>query len=196
MNGLNQTEDRLFQQLVHIFEERILSTHKSKFVQFIIFYISGKLPRLGPHYATHLLKIFLNESAPAIKRQSAVLYLASYISRAIYIDSKVVNDIVSDLVTWCGTYVSLFSTSQNTLSSPKSSSNNAFQQDIDFGELDELGRLVPPDSSLQSILNRHETFYCAVQAACYICCFHGVEIGKFLSKFVRSMRLFLTSPLI
>ena len=126
----------------------------------------------------------MNESVPPIKRQSAVLYLASFISRALYVSANLTSEIVSDLVTWCGSYVSVVDST-----SPWSSRNalplTAMQKEIlEYGELDELGRLVPPDSSLRSVLNRHETFYCAVQATCYICCFHGVEIGTYMNIIV------------
>jgi RNA polymerase I-specific transcription initiation factor RRN3 len=40
-NNLEQ-QDRLFKYLLVIFEEKILFTHKSKFVQFVLFYISAK----------------------------------------------------------------------------------------------------------------------------------------------------------
>lgn len=42
MNTLNSQQDRLFNQLITIFEERILSTHKSKFVQYLLFYFVSK----------------------------------------------------------------------------------------------------------------------------------------------------------
>lgn len=43
-------------------------------------------------------------------------------------------------------------------------------------ELDEYGRYVPVSNA--NSFSRHETFYCALQAACYLMCFYGVDIAK------------------
>jgi len=76
-----EIQDRLYQQLLSIFEGQILSTHKSKFVQFIIFHASTKEDRFADAFIQRLISIFLDETHTPIKRQSAVAYLASYLSR-------------------------------------------------------------------------------------------------------------------
>ena len=76
---------KLFLELLSVFEKRILTTHRSKFVQFIVFYVASKDARFGGAFADRLLRLFVDETEPLILRQSAVMYLASYISRATFL---------------------------------------------------------------------------------------------------------------
>jgi RNA polymerase I-specific transcription initiation factor RRN3 len=82
--------DRLGMQLVQVFEDRILLTHRSKFVQFVLFYLAGKSKSFGEAFAMALLRIFLDESVAHLRRQSAILYLASYLARSKFLSDSVV----------------------------------------------------------------------------------------------------------
>ena len=80
----------LYYTLLNIFEERVLAAHKSKFVQYVLFYLAGMSSEYGDikfyeMFASRLLKIFLQVSSAPLKRQSAVLYLASYLTRARFV---------------------------------------------------------------------------------------------------------------
>ena len=77
--------DQLFSQLLSIFEHRVLSTHKSKFVQFLIFHLVSKRSSYADCFVDRLLEIFLDETCSPIRRQSAVLYLSSFVSRALFL---------------------------------------------------------------------------------------------------------------
>jgi RNA polymerase I-specific transcription initiation factor RRN3 len=82
--------DRLGMQLVQVFEDRILLTHRSKFVQFLLFYLAGKSSSFGEAFAMALLRIFLDESVAHLRRQSSILYLASYLARAKFLSDTVI----------------------------------------------------------------------------------------------------------
>lgn len=86
--GSTQHQDKLFHILLYIFEDRILSTHHSKFVQFLLFYFASKVKRYSEIFPCRLLEIFVTEKYATMKRQSAVLYLASYLSRATFVSLK------------------------------------------------------------------------------------------------------------
>ena len=77
--------ERLFQQLLAIFESTIMSIHKSKFVQFLIFFAASLHNSFAQSVAEKLLSITLDEKAPNTMRQSAVMYLSSYLSRATFL---------------------------------------------------------------------------------------------------------------
>jgi hypothetical protein len=162
-SNLSAAPDRIYTQLDAIFRDKILATHKSKFVQFALFYLLCKLPRCCELFSRGLMQIFFDESMPMIKRQAAVLYLASFLSRSKSTSIALVHDILSDLVTWCGSYASLA---------------ESVHAQVGVKDLDELGREILPDSSEVAAINRHESFFAGVQAACYICCFYGVEVGQ------------------
>jgi RNA polymerase I-specific transcription initiation factor RRN3 len=82
--------NRLFQQLMEIFEERIVMTHRSKFVQYILFYLSSQVEKYGRAFGDRLLRVFMDESTADIRRQSSILYLASYLARANFIPVNIV----------------------------------------------------------------------------------------------------------
>ena len=82
----NEKAERLSVQLMRIFEEKILMTHRSKFVQFVLFYFASRVPSFGSKFGTRLVKLFSDESAAHTKRQSAILYLASYSVRANFLN--------------------------------------------------------------------------------------------------------------
>ena len=81
----NENIEKLSNQLMRIFEEKILLTHRSKFVQFVLFYFAAKIEYFGQKFGSRLVKLFLDESAGHVKRQSAILYLASYSVRANFL---------------------------------------------------------------------------------------------------------------
>lgn len=79
------TGDRLFQQLLTIFESTIMTIHKSKFVQFVIFFAASLHHSFAQSVAEKLLSITLDEKVSSSQRQSAVMYLSSYLSRATFL---------------------------------------------------------------------------------------------------------------
>lgn len=82
-NGV--VRDRLFMQLLRIFEDHILMVHRSKFVQFLLFYIASKDNKFAQAFAKLLMNIFLDERNSFLKRQSAVVYLGSFFARATFL---------------------------------------------------------------------------------------------------------------
>jgi len=82
--------DRLFQQLLSIFESTIMTIHKSKFVQFVIFFAASLHHSFAQSVAEKLLSITLDERTSSSQRQSAVMYLSSYLSRATFLQPEYV----------------------------------------------------------------------------------------------------------
>ena len=86
----NNIIDKLSDHFMVLFEDRILMTHRSKFVQFILFFFASKIESFSENFAARMVKIFIDESATQVKRQSAILYLASYTVRASFLPIPVV----------------------------------------------------------------------------------------------------------
>ena len=97
--------NRLAHQWLAVFEEKILLTHRSKFVQFVMFYFASKVVRFRDAFGTSLLRLFLDESAAHLRRQSAILYLASYLARANFISIQSISDMMMELLAWGEAYV-------------------------------------------------------------------------------------------
>jgi hypothetical protein len=78
--------NRFFVQLLDLFVNRCLITHKSKYVQFVFFYIASQQPEtFGIMFCQRLLELILNNNESMYLRQSAMMYLASYLSRSSFL---------------------------------------------------------------------------------------------------------------
>ena len=85
-----ESADRLFHHLMALFEEKILIIHRSKFVQYILFYITSKVKKYCYYFIRRILQLFYNEGISSMIRQSAIAYLASYLSRAVFVPPEYV----------------------------------------------------------------------------------------------------------
>ncbi len=83
--GSIESKTRLFYHIVAIFEERIMTTYKSKFVQFVIFFMCSMEAPSSAYFCHRLIEYFMSTKKPVLMRQSAILYLASFLARAKYI---------------------------------------------------------------------------------------------------------------
>jgi hypothetical protein len=77
--------ERLYQQLLTVFEDRVLCAHRTKFIQFLLFFASIKSYKFCTLFLTHLLALALSPSQPVLKRQCAVMYYSSFVARAAFL---------------------------------------------------------------------------------------------------------------
>jgi RNA polymerase I-specific transcription initiation factor RRN3 len=84
------SRDRILQQLLSIFENSIMSIHKFKFVQFVVFFAASLHGPFAKAVAEKLLAISLDDRAASTQRQTAVMYLASYLSRSAFLQVEFV----------------------------------------------------------------------------------------------------------
>lgn len=97
---------QVYDTLMHSFQSTILTTHKSKFTQFLVFFLCSLAPTTcGATFASMLCDIFVNKSRPPNTRMTAAAYLASYLSRAKYLPLSVVSTSLKRLVDWCLQYL-------------------------------------------------------------------------------------------
>jgi len=146
--------------LLRIFDSYILATHKSKFVQFLMLFICGKYQsfnllnypsddRSEPLYrdfASNLLCKILDTRQANVHRQMSACYLASFISRAEYVDSKTACESIAVLLQWANLYIAQFGHSSSS-------------------------RTVAGGNMCAT----HALFYTVCQAAFYIMCFRGAD---------------------
>lgn len=165
--------------------------HKSKFVQFLLFHLAARDFRFAQVFPKLLLTIFFDERNTFLKRQSAVVYLGSYLARATFLPFHFVNVIAQELLRWCYAYVTTssgalgvtvlpqFRTEEATAVRAAAASAESVYASIDGGvEYDEFGRLVPKDNTGAAVMEKHSTFLCCVQTLCYVLCFHGSALAQ------------------
>lgn len=97
-------------------------------------------------------------------------------------------DVLFQLIDWADKYVEHSGTSQiSSAGTEEAEGGLKSRQGYDYRDMDEFGRLKAKSNqgtahifSLSSNLEqrgKHETFFCCVQAACYIVCFHGIDMA-------------------
>jgi RNA polymerase I-specific transcription initiation factor RRN3 len=79
---------QLYQDLVTVFEQVILSTHATHHIQFLLFYICSFKMTLAESFLNFLWQKVVSPSVPSIIRQSAIMYLGSLLCRASYISIR------------------------------------------------------------------------------------------------------------
>lgn len=149
----------LYPVISRAFESSILITHKSKFVQFLVLHLCGLESNavqdqedallLYREFASKLLDIILDPYRSTVSRQSAVCYLASFVSRGSFICPETVCEAVSALLCWAEAYVQ------------------------------SLATLSVHAVDLRNQCSLHSLFYTVCQAAFYIMCFRGDEAVRF-----------------
>jgi hypothetical protein len=188
-------KSRILFQLVAIFEDRIMNTHKSKFVQYILFYTAMKVERFSYMLCERLLQIFKDTSVSHVSRQSCVMYLASFCARGAFLSDITINAVLDHLLCWADTYVTnptgtgngtvaetsiesaptfdhtsqvmtRFSTNVSKISTSMEGSTDDSGDGDDF---DDLG--------VQQLTGSDETFTTCIQAMCYMMCFLGKGVA-------------------
>ncbi|XP_019863500.1 PREDICTED: RNA polymerase I-specific transcription initiation factor RRN3-like isoform X2 [Amphimedon queenslandica] len=78
----------LFQSFIKVFFNQVCLTHKSSYVQFLIFKMTSFDKSFSEYFLAQLWENFQNVHSPGLLRQVLSCYLSSYISRAQFIPLK------------------------------------------------------------------------------------------------------------
>ena len=156
----------VWKSLLDAFEGIILQTHRSKFTQFVVFYVSSMSPVYCAKSLLHLLLQKLSDKNQApIVRSACAAYIGSFLARAAFIPEVTVIETFHKLADWCMKYAR---------------------------EEDRRGGL-PPIPSAGILVNTHETvsrhasFYAACQALLYALCYHMEPLWRANGAFTDTM---------
>lgn len=83
--------DILLSQFVNI----ILPTHRSRHTQFLLFHFSQLSPIFIDTFVGTCVQLAFDKVQPAIMRQAAAAYLASFVARGAHVPSNIVRDVFS-----------------------------------------------------------------------------------------------------
>ncbi|PLN77932.1 RNA polymerase I-specific transcription initiation factor RRN3 superfamily [Aspergillus taichungensis] len=89
---LDDKENALDLLLSH-FQTIVLPTYRSRHTQFLLFHYSQSSSILVDRFAATCISLIFNKTQPAIMRQSAAAYLASFVARGAHISGEVVRDV-------------------------------------------------------------------------------------------------------
>lgn len=166
-----KTPQELFDMVMPVFDTTIMTTHRSKYAQFVLFLlcaldyekrksIRGETTPEVPDddslyriFTGKLIEIMLDPLRATTMRQSSACYLASFLSRSNYVCIGTVCETVSALLSTAEAYMLTFPTEKSTVT--------AFRGMITRNQCE-----------------AHGLFYTVCQAAFYIMCFRGGEAVK------------------
>jgi len=83
-----QAEDHMFRLMLAILDHTVLTTHRTRHVQFLYFYIASLRPNWTELILTLLLQQSYAQDKPLHKRLICMSYLASFVSRAKFLTTK------------------------------------------------------------------------------------------------------------
>lgn len=162
---------RMFEHLLQAFEDSILMTYKSKFVQFVIFICCARSSQASLTFTRRLYHMFASTDVSPLKRQAAAIYLGSFLARGKFLDLKIVSATLSEMIAWADNYVA------SVTNSCPYASDAPSEGQLTMLQLDEFGRQLATRTSGADGLQQHETFFMCVQAICYALCFHGTVLA-------------------
>eukprot|EP00798_Chlamydomonas_sp_ICE-L_P000589 gene589-2011_t len=147
---------QLWDVLLGIFERSILNTHRSKFTQFLIFFVCMQHPKsYSRAFIDFLITRLQDARHPMITRSACAAYLASFLARAAFIPETLVVQALSRLTDFCQEYARSVGASDGA----KSPSYASIAR--------QGGGQSNPVSTTQ-----HQVFYASVQAILYVLCYH------------------------
>ncbi len=186
-------QKRLCGVLLGVFEDSILLTHQSKFVQYIIFYAGGLSSEFCGKFVNCLLKICFDEEKAVVARQSGVAYLASYLARAAYVEKDVLSSALTSILEWIMQYLSKYNVAGD-LSDNNSTNNNNTKV---FNELGVTTSTTSFSHTPLSVRNGEQylLFYPFCQAAFYIMCFHVDKLCDHARFHMHEWTRILVNPL-
>ncbi|KAI6042753.1 RNA polymerase I-specific transcription initiation factor RRN3 [Pisolithus marmoratus] len=101
--------DAQFHTLLAIFDRTIIRTFKSRYTQFLIFWYSSLDPEFSDLFQGLLVeKALLGQDVPAVTRAAAASYIASFVSRAQFVDRDATRRVVGLLCTYLRSHLDAF----------------------------------------------------------------------------------------
>ncbi|KDQ64421.1 hypothetical protein JAAARDRAFT_28051 [Jaapia argillacea MUCL 33604] len=114
-----------FHTLLAIFDRSIIRTFKSRYTQFLIFWYSSLDPEFSDLFQGMLVsKALLEDDQPVVTRAAAASYIASFVSRALFVDREGARRVVAVLCNFLKNHLDIFDTAslQTGASSPQAQS--------------------------------------------------------------------------
>lgn len=139
-----------FHSLLSIFERTILRTFKSRYTQFLVFWYSSLDTQFRDHFlGTVVSKALLEPDQPVVTRAAAASYVASYVSRASFVDREEARSVVAVLCKFLETHLDAFD---------------------DYAAQSLTGKIAQQSSE------QHAVFYASAQAVFLIFCFRWRDL--------------------
>lgn len=139
-----------FHALLSIFDRAIIRTFKSRYTQFLVFWYSSLDPEFSDLFQGMLVsKALLEDDQPVVTRAAAASYIASFVSRAQFVDREGTRRVVSVLCNFLKSHI-----------------------DIMDAVTMQTGTALRPTQSM----GNHSVFYAVCQAVFLVFCFRWRDL--------------------
>ena len=97
---------QLFAMMLEVLDECILPTHRSRFAQFLVFFVASRRPKeFTAALIEHLLAVIDSPERPSALRQTCALYVGSFIARAPFVEGEQVRAVLEKMNEWMHEYL-------------------------------------------------------------------------------------------
>ena len=156
---------KLFDLLMRVFEDSVLNTYRSKYVQFIVFFACKFDSAYVELFVSRMLGRMLHPQMPCVTKRACASYVASFLSRARFVKPMAICSALHHMLNWAQAYILSRESKESQLASALSQQHQQYFNP-NGGAMD---MLMPGDKS-------HEAFYSICQACFYIICFLGKHL--------------------
>ena len=165
---------KLTRQLLSAFEKRVLTTHKSKFVQFVLFVCASQSSAFRDALAGLLADVTLDDKRPSVARMAGACYLASFLSRGSnFVDATLLCNCLTRLLDWAHSYATWHASGAPGGTFAKYRANGGSPG---AGE-NLFERSLVGFAALGAPLHPHAVFFSVCQAALYTVCFRAEHVS-------------------
>lgn len=150
-----QTE--MYHILLDSFDRTVLKTLRSRYTQFLLFYICSLDPSYADGFAAHLFQHLTDPLRPNVTRIAASSYISSYVARAKFMKPETIQQIMGNLSEWCILLLDQYEAATPlTLTGFNNNNSN--------------------NNNTSPLAGKHEVFYASIQAIMYIFCFRWRDL--------------------
>eukprot|EP00644_Phytophthora_capsici_P015658 jgi/Phyca11/529517/estExt2_fgenesh1_pm.C_PHYCAscaffold_440022 len=163
----------IFKYLLKVFEHSILNTHRSKYPQFLLFYVCRMDPQFQDVFISQLLATSLDPHTPPTTRQSCGAYLASFLARAKYISVAYLQKALYHLLKWLHDQMDIYDATHQELQDGEEVNDGETVAEREERLLEQAEKMkTSGECNFQESI-----FISSLQTVCYMICFRGLEIA-------------------
>lgn len=180
-----EEQELLWKILLDIFEMKLINTHKSKYVQFLLFYVCKVNPIFPQQFIDFVFARMNDPRLPIHTRQTCAGYLGSFLSRGAFLSLDLITGTLQRLVDWALKYVGEFDVTPSA---------QQLMRQTQLSNVNPNNKMTVPMD-----VESHGLFYSLCQSTFYIVCFHSQTLlgTKELIEFFKRLNILriITSPL-
>lgn len=177
--------DKVFHSLLRVFESTILSTHKARFTQFLLFYACSIQHQYAEMFLNSLLRHTFNPANGIVFCQRCVAYIASFVARSKSLRHATFIMIFDRLLNWAHAYVQSQSNTHIPRKQHQKHTHVKNKHRDDTHQTTQHATMAPPTSHTQVTIldpSHHALFFSICQGIFHIFCLKQLYFKSLLKR--------------